>query len=112
MIFGLIGVNKSLVWPSSSEIAVIFIGHVFKTSATHSFSFFFYNFCSILIYADTLVPFVSTFMLASEQAFWLGIRRKERPGAKRVERNWGEQKRERPPPSSSLPSFTSVRFAR
>ena len=33
VIFGLIGLIKTLVWPSSSEIAVDFIGHVFKKSA-------------------------------------------------------------------------------
>ena len=32
VIFGLI---KTLVWPSSSEIAVIFVGHVFKNSAIY-----------------------------------------------------------------------------
>ena len=32
VIFGLI---KTLVWPSSSEIAVIFVGYVFKNSALY-----------------------------------------------------------------------------
>ena len=35
MIFRLIGLIKTLVWPSSSEIAVISIGHVFKKSAIY-----------------------------------------------------------------------------
>ena len=35
MIFGQIGLIKTLVWPSCSEIAVIFIGHVLRNSATH-----------------------------------------------------------------------------
>ena len=35
VIFGLIGLINTLVWPSSCEIAVIFIGHVFKNSAIY-----------------------------------------------------------------------------
>ena len=46
----MIGVKKSFVWPSSSEIAVIFIGHVFKNSAVYIICIFFFQsltYCSV-----------------------------------------------------------------